>query len=106
MSLTRIASRYAKSLIDFAQAQGKLDRIYEDILNLKVAADIREFNLLCKSPIITSGKKSEVYRALFEKIFDPITFGFFNILVRKGREEYMPEIAHEFLKQYDAINKN
>lgn len=105
MSLTRIASRYAKSLIDFTQAQGKLDRIYEDILNLKVAADIREFNLLCKSPIITSGKKSEVYRALFEKIFDPITFGFFNILVRKGREEYMPEIAHEFLKQYDAINK-
>ncbi|MBK6479223.1 MAG: F0F1 ATP synthase subunit delta [Saprospiraceae bacterium] len=47
-----------------------------------------------------------MYRALFEKIFDPITFGFFNILVRKGREEYMPEIAHEFLKQYDAINKN
>ncbi|MBK7438378.1 MAG: hypothetical protein IPI77_16650 [Saprospiraceae bacterium] len=48
MSLTRIASRYAKSLIHFAQAQANW-RGYEDILNLKVAADIREFNLVAKA---------------------------------------------------------
>lgn len=105
MSLARIAARYAKSLIDFAQDNNKLDRIHEDILNLKVATDNRDFMLLCKSPIVPSGKKTEVFRALFEKIFDPISFGFFTLLVKKGREIYMPEVAAEFLKQYDAIRK-
>jgi len=31
MSVTRIASRYAKSLIDLSQEQNKLERVLEDI---------------------------------------------------------------------------
>ncbi len=105
MSLARISSRYAKSLIDFALEQNKLERIYEDILNLKTATDNRDFLLLCKSPIVTAAKKEQVFKALFEKYLDPMTFGFFHILFKKGRELYIPEIVHEFIRQYDEINK-
>lgn len=34
-----------------------------------------------------------------------MSFGFFSILLRKGREEYMPEVAAEFIKQFEAIKK-
>jgi len=105
MSQARISYRYAKSLLDFALDQNKVDRIYEDILNLKTACSLREFVLLCKSPIVTSGKKEQIFKAVFEKYFDPITFGFFNILLRKGREIYTPEIVEDFLLQYEALNK-
>lgn len=105
MSQTRISYRYAKSLLDFAIAQNKLERIYEDILNLHTACSLREFVLLCKSPIIPSGKKEQIFKAVFEPYFDPITFGFFNILLKKGREIYTPEIVEDFLLQYEALNQ-
>ncbi|MEP7320869.1 MAG: ATP synthase F1 subunit delta [Saprospiraceae bacterium] len=105
MSLVRISTRYAKSLIEFARESNKLDRIHEDILNLKTACDNRDFMLLCKSPIVPSGKKLQVFKALFENLFDPLSFAFFSLLVKKGREIYMPEVAQEFIRQYDAIRK-
>ncbi len=105
MSLARISFRYAKSLIDLAKEENKLDRIYEDILNLKTACANRDFLLLCKSPIVSSPKKEQVFKALFEKYLEPMTFGFFHILIRKGRELYIPEIVHDFISQYEAINK-
>jgi F0F1-type ATP synthase delta subunit len=49
MSLARISARYAKSLIDFARDHNKLDRIHEDVLNLKVACDNRDFLCYAKA---------------------------------------------------------
>lgn len=105
MSLARIASRYAKSLIDLSQENGKLEKVYDDITNMVEACKSRDFLLLCKSPIVPTSKKESIFKAIFEKSFDPISFGFFNILLKKGREAYLPEIAHEFVSQYEAIKK-
>jgi F-type H+-transporting ATPase subunit delta len=105
MSLAKIASRYAKSLIDLAQEQNNLDRVYQDIQALASACANRDFELLCKSPIVSASKKLQVFRTLFESAFDPASFSFFSILVRKGREFYLPEIVQEFIKQYEAIRK-
>lgn len=105
MSLARISSRYAKSLLDFALEQDKLERIYQDMLQLKAAVSVRDFVLLCKSPIVQPGKKEQVFNVLFKDRFDPVTFGFFNILLKKGREAYVPEIVDQFMSQYEAIRK-
>lgn len=105
MSLARIAARYAKSLIDLSQDQNKLEVVHNDIENLAAACTNRDFLLLCKSPVVPSGKKASIFKTLFEKSFDPMSFGFFTILLRKGREEFMPEVAAEFIKQYETIKK-
>ena len=105
MSLARIAARYAKSLIDLSKEQNKLEVVHNDIENLVAACTNKDFLLLCKSPVVPSGKKASIFRTLFEKTFDPMSFGFFNILLRKGREAYMPEVADEFIKQYESIKK-
>ncbi len=103
MSVTRIASRYAKSLIDLAVEQDKLERVLEDVKTFQKAADDRDFYLLLKSPIINASKKQSIFNALFEDRFDEMTSAFIKIILNKGREAYLPEIADEFINQYKEI---
>jgi len=103
MSVKRIASRYAKSLIDLAVEQDKLERVLEDIKTFQEVADNREFYLLLKSPIINATKKQQIFNALFEGKFDEMTNAFVKIILKKGREAYLPEIADEFINQYKNI---
>lgn len=100
MSVIRIAGRYAKSLIDLAVDQNKLERIKADIDLFQQACKNRDLRLLLKSPIVQGSKKQSIIRAIFEQKVDALTNAFFNILVSKGRENYLPEIADEFLNQY------
>ena len=104
MSVHRIAARYAKSLIELADEQNKLEAITEDIKSFKSALGTnRDLYLLLKSPIVNGDKKKQIFKALFEGKYDELTLAFLNILATKGREEYMPEIADEFILQYKHI---
>jgi F-type H+-transporting ATPase subunit delta len=103
MSIIRVASRYAKSLIEIAQEKGKLERIREDVISFAEVAKIRDFNLLLKSPVVKPDKKIAIMEKIFEGKYDAITMEFLKILVRKNREMYLPEIAAEFLELYRHI---
>ena len=105
MGSSRIAERYAKSLIELAQEQGKLDRIMSDVEHFLSATKVRDFALLLKSPIVNSLKKAAIFKALFGDKFDEMTFTFLNIVLRKGREINLPDIATEFVSQYNKINQ-
>ena len=103
MSVIRIASRYAKSLIDLAVEQDNLERIREDIGTFQEAVKNRDLYLLLKSPIINAGKKQQVLDAIFGDRLDKTTNAFFRIILNKGRESVLPEIANAFVDQYKAI---
>ncbi|GJM32039.1 MAG: ATP synthase subunit delta [Saprospiraceae bacterium] len=103
MSVQRIASRYAKSLLDLAIEENKVDRILEDIQSFGEVVKNRDFYLMLKSPIINATKKTQIAKLIFEGKFDKMTMAFLNILFVKGREGYMPEIAAEFLDQYKKL---
>lgn len=103
MSVQRIAGRYAKSLLDLSQEQNKLDRVLEDVKSFQAASENRDFYLLLKSPIINARKKLSVLEALFKDKYDETTMAFLRILVNKGREPHLPEIAAEFIAQYKKI---
>lgn len=103
MSVQRIASRYAKSLIDLSQEQGKLERTLEDVKSFKKVTENRDFYLLLKSPVVSASKKLSILDALFKGKYDELTNSFLRILVTKGREMYLPEIADEFIAQYKKL---
>jgi len=105
MSVQRIASRYAKSLVDLAQEGSKLDRVMEDISSFLQVCEVRDFQLLLKSPIVHTDKKQGVFKRLFDGKYDPLSMAFFDIILRKGREEFLPDIAEEFMNQYREIRK-
>ncbi|MBI5916093.1 MAG: ATP synthase F1 subunit delta [Bacteroidetes bacterium] len=104
MSVQRIASRYAKSLVDLAQEQGKLDRVLEDVKSFREVAKNRDFALLLKSPIVKADKKEKIFDLLFAGKYDELTMAFLHILLKKGREGQLADIAKEFISQYKIIN--
>ena len=103
MSVIRIATRYAKSLIELAVSQDKLEQVFADINTLKAATQNRDLRLLLKSPIVHGDKKMAVLNALFQNQLDTLTMSYLQLLVSKGREMYVPEIALEFANQYKAL---
>lgn len=105
MSVTRIATRYAKSLIELAVEQGKLPQVSADVQALASAAQNRDFHLMLKSPLIGADKKNAAIKAIFGKQMDSLTLAYLQLLVNKGREVYLSDIASEFLTQYKTMQK-
>ena len=73
MSVTRIATRYAKSLMELAMEQGKLSQVSADVISLAEAARNRDLYMMLKSPIIHGDKKISVLDAIFKSRFDVMT---------------------------------
>lgn len=105
MSVTRIATRYAKSLIDLAIEQGKLEQVSADMNTLGTAVKNRDLYLFLKSPIIHADKKNAALGVIFKGKLDSLTLAYLTLLVNKGREPYVPEIAAEFAAQYKVLKK-
>jgi F-type H+-transporting ATPase subunit delta len=85
MSVQRIASRYAKSLIELAIEQNKVERILEDVKSFSKVSENRDFFNMMKSPVIYPKKKLDIITQLFSKSYDELTMAFLRILVNKGR---------------------
>lgn len=101
MSIHRIASRYAKSLLELAIEKSALDEVVKDIQEFdEVCKTNRDFVLMLKNPIIVSAKKSSILKSIFDGKVNELTLAFFVIITKKGREKYLPEIAQTFIDQY------
>ncbi len=106
MSDYRIASRYAKSLIELAQERGILEEIYQDMLFFsKTVASSRELGLLLRNPIVKHDKKLAILQALFKGKVNDLTLSFFTIITQKNREAVLSSVATEFLAQYNLLKK-
>ena len=105
MSATKLAARYAKSVLDLAKEQGKLELVLSDMRLIQSAIDSnREFYLMLKSPIVHGDKKMEVVLGVFHNKVNEITESFIGILMRKNRESYLPEIIQAFIEQYNTLH--
>lgn len=104
MQNPRLASRYAKSLIDIAQEQNVLEDVLDDIeLLQQICNSNHDFVLMLKSPVVKADKKTAILRMLLEGKVQPVTLGFVNLLISKGREFYLPEIVEAFTEQYKEL---
>lgn len=104
MQNPRLASRYAKSLVDLAAEKGQLEAVRADMQVLQqITKSNRDVVALLKSPIIKPDKKQQILAAIFENRISVITNAFIKLLVVKGRESNLPEITTEFEKQYNQL---
>jgi F-type H+-transporting ATPase subunit delta len=102
MSEIRIASRYAKSLLTLAVERGSLEETRKDIdLFIKVCEENRDFVLLLRNPIVQKSKKSTIINEIFSDKVSELTLAFLSIIVRKGREKFLPQIAEAFITLYN-----
>lgn len=101
MKGTRVSYRYAKSLMSLSIEKGLLEEVYKDMLHLRDAINSsRDLEMLLKSPIVKGDKKQSILDTIFSGSFNEITANFIQIIVRKGREQYLGIIANAFTDQY------
>jgi F-type H+-transporting ATPase subunit delta len=105
MQNPRLAGRYAKSLIDLATEQNQLQTVYADMKYLQaVCKSSPEFVNLLRSPIIKEDKKEKIVSAVTAGKIGQLTAAFNTLLMKKGREESLPEIINAFIDQYNDLN--
>ncbi len=104
MANARLAGRYAKSLLDLATEQGQLEAIYADMkyLHAVCQASSELVNVL-RSPIIKADQKNSILAEVFKNKVGLLSSSFMVLLVKKGRENELPEMASAFIEQYNTI---
>lgn len=102
MSEFKVASRYAKSLIDLAREQNALEVIHQDMLQvLKVLKENSQLRAVLGNPIIKSNKKESIIKLIFgDKIHDALK-AFLSLMIKKGRANILYATGHEFIQAYN-----
>src|SRR5690606_23670469 len=72
---------------------------------LQTSSETRDFELLIASPIINADKKIDIFEKIFDQ-FEAVSMNFVKLIIKNGREEFLPEIARSFeaqVKEYKGI---
>lgn len=102
----RVASRYAKSILDMALEKGQLEAVYNDMLYLQqLTKGSREFLNLLRSPVVKADAKIKAINAVTAGKISYLTIAFTTLLINKTREAVLPEVITSFIQQYKQ-NKN
>ena len=106
MSNTRLATRYAKSLIGLAIERNELEKTFGDMEWLQsLCKGNRDFVIVLRSPVIKSDTKGKIVKAVAQNNIGLLTNSFIQLLINKGRESALPEIAAAFIQQYKEVKK-
>jgi len=104
MDNPRLAGRYAKSIVDLSQERNQLEVICADMKLLQsICRSNPDFVSFLRSPIISADKKDKIIESVLTGKINVLTSAFIKLLVNKGRENYLPEIADAFIDQYNEI---
>ena len=104
MSVFKVASRYAKSILDLAKEKGTLEQVKEEMEEIaKVIKSSTELQAVLANPIIKIDKKQNILKALFEGKVSTEVSSFFNIMISKGRGNTVYATALEFIREYNEL---
>ena len=104
MNNPRLAGRYAKSLIDLAAELNQVDVIYADMKFVEsICKSNPDFVAVLRSPIIKPGTKEKIIESITTGSVNITTSSFISLLVRKGRETNLPEIAIAYIEQFNEL---
>ncbi len=102
----RLATRYAKSLLDLAIERGELEPAYQDMLTLQqLNKGNPDFVKMIGSPVIAPGKKLKIVEAITAGKVNELTAKFIRLLITKTREANLVEIVNAFITQYKQHKK-
>lgn len=103
MSVSNISNRYAKSLIDLCIEKKVLDEVIGDVKAFVKLTDNRDFELFLRSPIIHGEKKISVFDNMLKGQIHEELMTFFKLVIRKGREDILPDILKVVLAKYKEM---
>ncbi len=103
MIVTTLNRRYAKSILELANEQNKLEEVRRDMaLIAKVIDSSRDLKVLLKSPVVHADKKQSILTEIFGNQLGELSNAFISIILRKGREAELEGIAIGFQNLYNV----
>ena len=108
MNESRISVRYSRALFQSALYKKILDRINQDMILVKDVCSVPEMKELLSNPVIIPSKKTEVLHKLLGKYLHKLTMLMIDLVVKNGREAYIPAIARVFIhdtKKHNGITE-
>jgi F-type H+-transporting ATPase subunit delta len=104
MNNPRLATRYAKSIIDLAVEKNQLDAVYNDMkFILRICKTNPDFVAVLRNPVIKPTSKGKIIESITKDRVSALSSAFIKLLVAKTRELNLPEIADAFVDQYNII---
>lgn len=98
---SKAGKRYAKSILSLAKEQKKVDEIYQDMLLIyKICKENRELVLVLENPIVRGHNKAVILDKIFSKHISKLSQTFLSLLVTKGREGLIDDIADQYISLY------
>lgn len=103
MNIAPVAYRYARSLMELAEEKGMLSGVEEDMrLVAEACGANRDLVVLLNSPVVKADTKEKLLGRIFAGKIGALSVSFIGILVRKGRERLLPDVAAAFGQLYKA----
>ena len=109
MNDSKISVRYSRALFESALEKKLLEKVYDDMKFISGICIIPEMKELLESPIIRPSKKTDILRKVLEKNVEKITMSLISLVVKNGRETFLPGIARAFIfetKNYKGITES
>jgi F-type H+-transporting ATPase subunit delta len=104
MNDSRISVRYSRALFQSALENKILERINRDMILLKDVCANPEIKEFLSNPVIRPSKKTEILENLLSKDVHKLTLSLIGLVVKNGRERFLPAIARVFV--HDTMKYN
>ncbi len=100
--MNKVASRYAKALLQLAIERDVLERVRADLLSFdQICAANKGLAATLKSPVIWYEKKLTILKAILQHHVHGLTLNFLAMITQKYRAPLLPAIIRAFLTQYN-----
>jgi len=109
MNESRISVRYARALFQSALDKKILDRINQDMILVRDICNLPEIREILHNPVIIPSRKTQIFHNLLGRVLHELTLSLIDLVVKNGREKYIPAIARMFIyetKKHNGITES
>src|ERR1035437_2641817 len=106
MNDSKISVRYSRAIFQSALGKKILDNVYQDMIFISEICKNPETKEFLQSPVIFPSKKIAIFHKMLEGNIEKITLSLIDLIVKNGRESFIPAIARVFIhetKKYKGI---
>ena len=104
MNDSRISVRYSRALFQSALENNILERINQDMILIRDICTNPEIKEFLSNPVIRPSKKTETFKKLLANQVDKLTLSLIELIVKNGRERFLPAVARVFVHETMKYN--
>lgn len=99
MNNSKISVRYSRAIFQSALEKKNLDKVFQDMIFISEICKSPETKEFLQSPIIIPSKKEAIFHSMLEGNVEDNTLSLFDLIVKNGRESFIPLIALNFIRE-------